>query len=300
MILLLVLAIFDNITTWIGIVSVKQIYNLFPFSSDLWFCHISSFIYVTALFMSSWLIVVITVERTIAVYWHFKLQIYSVIMSLMVVMCLINLPVFFISSITKVETMYQSHFTGSDSFSATILLLIIALLYCIIPFFTILTLNVLMLRKIYSQRKFRTQNQRSQHGKHPNSTNLTVTMFAVCFVFIMTTLPTLIFYLIIGLLNVLGRDIIIHDSLFFHIAYEMDYINHSVNFILHYVTGSVFRQTLVHLFTCQNRIKSRRHNAQHCQTEANSLIIFWYVWNQSKLMVNMSFFPVSILQSYKR
>ena len=108
--------------------------------------------------------------------------------------------------------------------------------------------------------------QMSQRKSLGRNNSLTFTMFAVCFVFGLTILPGEIVFFTTSISKLLGTDFVFHDSLFFFIIYKMDYLNHGMNFILYCVTGSVFRQTLVRIFTCtKSRISTRRAREQ-CST----------------------------------
>ena len=126
-----------------------------------------------------------------------------------------------------------------------------------------------MVRKIYSQKRFRMKYLASQHLKTTNSTSMTVMMFAVCLVFLVTTLPSNIVYLL------RATGIVTADSLFFIITLRIDNINHSVNFILYCVTGTVFRQALVQLFTCHCKKVSTRYVTEQCPTVEGRV---WYSW----------------------
>ena len=73
-------------------------------------------------------------------------------------------------------------------------------------------------------------------------------MFAVCIVFIVTTLPASLIFFMRLLSEFLEADFIVDRSTLLLITYELDDINHAVNFILYCLSGSVFRQTLVNMF----------------------------------------------------
>ena len=140
-------------------------------------------------------------------------------------------------------------------------------IYSLLPSFIIFILNILMIKKVNSQRKFRIQHQTSQQGESAaNPNNLTLTMFVVYFVFILTTLPGDSLLSIETVSKLLGIDSIFGDSSLYFIACKMYIINHSINFILYCVTGKIFRQTLVCLFTCHKRRISKRYSTQQCPT----------------------------------
>ena len=212
----------------------------------------------------------ISVERAIAIFWPLKVCIYctrrktlTMISILIAIMSVVNLPVFSASDIVKRHTGYQCYLLGYvDSQSEAIYILLYSLLYSIIPFCIILILNTLTVKKIYSQEKFRVQHQTSQRGKPGRSTSMTVTMFAVCIVFVLTTLPGQVLSLNRAVTRLRGMDLQLGNNIFVLTLYKLDSVNHSVNFILYCVTGSVFRQTLVRLFTCRKRRISRRYTAE--------------------------------------
>ena len=68
MILLLALAMTDNLNIWFVVLGENGIYTLLPYCSSFLLCQVINLISNTAGIVSSWLIVVIAVERTIAIY----------------------------------------------------------------------------------------------------------------------------------------------------------------------------------------------------------------------------------------
>ena len=155
----------------------------------------------------------------------------------------------------------------------TIFRLSTVLTYSLIPSSIIVVLNILMIKKLIAQRMFRIKNQIGQPKKSAaNSRSLTLTMFAVCFVFIVTTLPGMTLLFIKSVSKLLKTDFIVSDSPFFIIIERIYLINHSINFVLYCVTGSLFRQTLVRLFTCHSKRKSTRCSTQKCPTVQESVL----------------------------
>ena len=266
MILLLVLAVFDNLALWTVTFIQLRIINLFPLASLLWLCRILLFCFYTASNVSSWLIVLISAERTIAVFWPLKAHIYCtrrklilVISMLIVMMCVVDLPLLFTSYVSTLSGKHGCHSFESGSVIETIYLLFLAFVYCIIPFCIISVLNVLTLRKIHSKRKFRVKHQTSRQGKSTSmNSSLTMTMFAVCIVFAVTTLPLRVMLIIPEISKLLGIDLITTNNTVIMIMYRLNLINHCINFLLYCLTGSVFRQTLICLLqSCSRRISPR-------------------------------------------
>ena len=102
--------------------------------------------------------------------------------------------------------------------------------------------SYLTLKNINSKRKFRANHQTSQQGQSTSViTGLTVTMFSVCTVFTVTTLPGRVIFMFYTIAEYLGID---------DVHYEKYLVigNHCVNFLLYCMTGSVLRQTFASLF----------------------------------------------------
>ena len=139
----------------------------------------------------------------------------------------------------------------------------LASLYSIIPSCIISVLNILIIKKMKSQHRFRNNHQKS---KDTQMKILTMTMLAVCIVFIITTLPAEVFLIMRLISELLGIDLITSDSVILRISYQLGNINHSVNFLLYCLTGSVFRQTLVNLCQCCRRQNPQGHIEEPCPT----------------------------------
>ena len=172
---------------------------------------------------------------------------------------LIYIPYIFMGKLEKMHNMYQCHVEPSSL--SDVMTAIHGLLYCIIPSCIIVTTNIIMIRKIHSQKKFQSRHQASSHHrKSKRNTNLTLTMFAVCLVFVVTTLPAGIIFFVRSVTKFLGTKV----PPLIILIYKMDNINHGINFVLYCVTGSVFRQTLVKLFTCHKDRSLLRAGMQQC------------------------------------
>ena len=169
-------------------------------------------------------------------------------------MCIVILPLPLTCKINLVDGMNLCYAFSSGSLMEILYYILLSFLYTIIPFCIISVLNILIFRKIKSQNRFKNNHQKSKNTK---TTNLTLTMFAVCVVFIITTLPMEILSCLRMALELFGTDLIAYDNMFLRVASQMDTINHSINFLLYCLTGSVFRQTLVRV--CQS---CRKQNLQ--------------------------------------
>ena len=195
--ILLFLAVFDNLSLWFIFLRHDVIYSLLPLSSTLWLCRTIVFFIELAENVSSWLIVFISTERMIAVYYPLKVHIYCTrrksaiaIVILLIIIFIIGLPVMLMGSIRTADGGDKCISFGSGSILETLFSIVAGLVYSIIPSCIICVFSTLTMKKIYYQHKFRNHHYDSQNGKKTKDIkNLSFTMFAVCIVFIVTTLP---------------------------------------------------------------------------------------------------------------
>ena len=173
-------------------------------------------------------------------------------------MCIIDFPILFTSERKTNNTLYMCHTFSSGSLINSIYSVFLACVYSVIPCGVISVLNALILKKISSKRKFRVNHQTSQQGKPIGMvTSLTITMFSVCIVFAVTTLPGRIMIIVHTIAQYLGMDVVLYE-IYLVVAFRVTAINHCVNFLLYCISGSVFRQTFVRLFkNCKVRQPSR-------------------------------------------
>ena len=159
--------------------------------------------------------------------------------------------------------MYQCQFLTHGSLFSILYGLIFGLIYSLIPLCIIVVLNILIMRKINSQRKFSIKHQTSKHVKPKVTSNLTITMFVVCVAFVITTVPPETLYIVLSMSTVLGTTSVPFIAL---VSYRLKSINHSMNFLLYCLPGSVFRQTFFRLFTCRNKKMSTEHTTSRLFT----------------------------------
>ena len=98
-----------------------------------------------------------------------------------------------------------------------------------------------------SQQSFRNNHQQSKDSK---TKTLTITMLAVSIVFVITTLPDAILMFMQVDSEFLATVLITEGGIFLRVIGYLDNINHSINFLLYCLSGSIFMQTLVCL--CQS------------------------------------------------
>ena len=190
------------------------------------------------------------------------------------VMCIVSIPYFFTCKISNLEGIYHCSSLGLSSWVETVHSVFLAFVYSIVPFCIISILNVLTVTKIYSKIKFRAQHQTPQQKSSPHPiSSLTVTMFAVCIVFVMTTVPGRVAHII----NTIGVDTGL-SKLGLIALHNLALINHSTNFLLYCLTGSVFRKTFIRMFQSARRGASQRQIQEPCLTVESQ--VWWCTYDK--------------------
>ena len=79
-------------------------------------------------------------------------------------------------------------------------------------------------------------------------------MFSLSFVFLVTTLPGVLISVINGLCWIVKSNVCFSvPKIFMEIAFNLQGLNHCVNFFLYCLTGSMFWQKLIQLLSCMKR-----------------------------------------------
>ena len=259
--LIMCLAIVDNMYLLTAIHAQRGIFGELLIKPSLLYCRFTIFcIYVTGI-VSSWVTVLISFERYIAIFFPFKAHIYSTKRRMLVAVtvitilaCTSQIPLFFKCSLVFIDQRPRCFSFESDSWSDIFFLFYFFMIYSFVPLIIITVLNVLLMRKIQVQNAFRARSQ----GQHSVSTSFmkNVSLFAMmvclCVFFAVTSLPCTIIMIVNNLCKfTTGRYCIFIGGWLYRISFMLNDINHGVNFFLYCLTGSVFRQALFQLFKCK-------------------------------------------------
>jgi hypothetical protein len=140
-----------------------------------------------------------------------------------------------------------------------------ASIYSFGPFFFIITLNCLIIRKLFSAKKTRNiLRQQSSLSKRKNgneenkikgemSMKITVMLLIVSFTFLITTLPMNLVLIHSSLSAEIDNDdevAFTKEKLLETLAVMLMYVNHSINFFLYCTTGKKFRDQFRAMFCC--------------------------------------------------
>ena len=191
--LVMILAIFD-----IGyLLAVMNLEKMILNGSSVLQCSITIYLLYVCGVVSSWVTVLISLDRFI--YFPFKAHIYCTKKR----SCMIIVVLFITSSLCLVPLLYISKVSFTDqglscgfNWNGHLQMLFLSLLfifYSIVPALRIVLFNILIMRTLKVQSKFRvgSQMQRSNH-KTSNNTSQVVIMVFICSVFVATSLPSII------------------------------------------------------------------------------------------------------------
>ena len=267
--LLMSLAIFDIIYLLILITTEIPIWDI---STDpfLLHCRIMLFTLCVSGEVSSWIAVLISLERYIAIYYPFKVHTcctkktnFIIILSLTVLASIGLIPIFYTHSVKFLDERQICVFIVEDS-TTMIFQCIANMLYCPVPLLFIIFLNVKIIRKLKAQTLFRmrSQGEGSKQASSVNNKSLVAMMISVSFIFAVTTFPTVVLLVVqFSCTFIQGSTCLSHWLL--ELSFLLNNVNHSVNFFVYCLSGSVFRLALINLFKCKMRESPRSFVAPH-------------------------------------
>ena len=294
--LIMNLAIFDIIYSSAFINSERGIFGQMLLEPSLLHCRFNSFVLSISGFGSSWVTVFISVERYIAVFHPIKVHIYctkkrmlSAVFVLTSLICICTIPVFYSCSVIIIDQQptcigYSSNTTDiyystntTDIYYSTnttdiYFLCLWVICYTVLPLVFITVLNVLLIRQIRVRKAFRakSQVQNFKPTSFANNSSLTAIMVCVCVVFAVSSLPSSILDIVNWRCKFTKASHCVHTKgWLYSFAVMLDNINHSINFFLYCLTGSVYRRALFQLFKCKNLKHSEGHLPELRSIEQN-------------------------------
>ena len=260
--LIMSLAIVDTMFLFSVIHFLRGIFGELLIKPSLLYCRLTIFcIYVTGI-VSSWVTVLISFERYIAICYPFKVHIYCtkkkmfvafIIISILA--CASQIPLFFTCSLVFIGQQPRCLGFVSDTWIDMISTFFLSMISSILPLVIITVLNVILIRQIQVQSAFRARSQGQQSVSISSTKHLSLfaMMVSLCVVFAVTSLPGTILIIVNHLCKVTtGSRCIVIGGWLYHILFILTDINHCVNFFLYCLTGSVFRQALFQLFKCKH------------------------------------------------
>ena len=270
--LLLILAIFDSLFVIAKLNTRKEIFGHTQVGSSILHCSLSRFLLTISAIVSSWVTVLISLERFIAIYYPLKVHIYCtkkrsyiIIVTMTFFASVGAIPTFFISAVVSSGDSYdcQMAFTSGLVLAYGIIILTF---YSIVPSFIIAIFSISMIKKLRIQSSLRMKYQGRQCTHSSSATNKSyfVVMVSVCLVFVVTSFPWTV-VVIVTYSSCFSQGVVcmFNRSWQFQLVDMLDDMNHSLNLFLYCLTGSVFRHALFQLFRCKKTQSSDDHVNQN-------------------------------------
>ena len=274
--LLMSLAVFDIMYLSVLIISTIDIWDIIFSDTFLLYCHLKYFILWLTGIVSSWIAVLISLERYIAIYYPFKVHVYCTkkntfitTLSLTILISIGLIPIFYANSVKIVDQRQICVFIVEDS-TTVIFQCISNILACPVPFLFITFLNVRIITRLKAQTLFRLKSQRegSRQASSVNNKSLVAMMISVSFIFAVTSFPTTIVLIVqYSCTFIQGSSCL--SNWIFELLLMLNNMNHSVNFFLYCLSGSVFRLALIKMFKCKKKTSSRSFVAPHISVAEN-------------------------------
>ncbi|ELU18805.1 hypothetical protein CAPTEDRAFT_210273 [Capitella teleta] len=270
---LLVLAVADTCVLWFSCLRswVRTLTGFEVLHVSATSCKLLTFLFLTSTYLSSWLIVLLTLDRFLAIWFPLEIQSkWSICqarlaaVALIILASLTNLHVFWTFGIYELSNGKACTFDHNNVFMDQGFEYLKLMLYCFIPFVIVLTVNVLIIFKIHQKRPHQKASWMSSSSSScPESRSpherISYLLMTVSITWLVLMLP----YSLIGFVEV------IHDSVILRIAcFMLLYANHSINFFLYCLTGRKFRNELRAMMNgvccccSEQRRSSRRDSAR--------------------------------------
>lgn len=265
---LAVLAVADTIVlfmsafkTWIRLWSGFAMLHISDAS-----CKIFMFLTYFSLHLSAWLIVAVTVERFIVVW--FPLRASSICstkrakltsLALAMGLFLLNAHLFWTADLVtdpRSESKQCAMMQNNRLLYKDVIPWVHLTLYSFLPFVSLLVFNVLIIVSLIKHRQIiLSELTRADRRTRYNHRRLAITLLSISCVWIITTTPSALY----TVLPLKGETVQQAANFFFIkvICYIFMYINHSINFFLYCITGQSFRREFMK-FVCRVCRKRRK------------------------------------------
>ena len=262
-----VVAISDTLALNMGLIPNwfrdMKIVNLFPPQNVV--CRLKLYSkYVLADF-PVWILVLMTIERFISVYSplgvrnictrrRVRFSVFVVVLAVLV----INVPVLILFGGSK-----NGCFLIYPKLASTVWPLVDLTVYCLLPFLIMLTSNSAIIYLVGSRRREFIQDRVGN-----NLAAMTATLIVVCIVFIVLTLPFVVYSVLVKVY--MHTKIPPWFNIFHIVASILRYVNNSVNFLLYSLSGKPFRRELYNMFCCKSSAKIEYQTATRVSVMSRS------------------------------
>ena len=234
-------------------------------------CKLQSWLTYNATGLSCWLLSVIAIDRLVSIKYplwtktHCKRTsavMLAVIMT--VIVLLLNSHMLWI--LKKDEIQFNSNYSNTSItlevtcqatshqfvvFWDRIWPICVLVLYSILPIICLITCNIFLISKLVKRnKKFQSVNRGKGAKAQSNGDlrSITIMLIAACLFFIIVTIPVCVYVITLPFLYPSTPQGVARRTLAWSIAGLILYSNHSFNFLIYCLTGSLFRQELIRAF----------------------------------------------------
>lgn len=251
---LLVLAVTDLIVLYTGllrywIISLSDI-DIRDFSD--WGCKLHLFLLYTSMDFSSWILVSVTIERFIGIYYplHSKTLFTTrharvILVVLLVVIVGVNFHFFWTNGLTEdgCGSLNDEYYYFDEYIFTWIDFVVLS----VVPFTIMSVCNVFIIVTLRNLESRQRKLMRGLLNKSPTIKSMSTThmLIAVSVVFLLTTLPPSVYLIVEGFILPTENahpQIKAHMTLTRSVVMLIQYVNYSVNFYLYYARGTKFRK----------------------------------------------------------
>ena len=224
-------------------------------------CRIQTYLKYTLADSAVWVLVIMTIERMVAVHWpHHVRDIFTkrrTRVSVLVMVLLIgavNIPSLWMNTKNDGDTSVHHCKAANPVLAYDIWPWVDLTIYSLLPFIIMISCIVVIINTISRRRRTLTRRGSVSSSRGNKVKTLTVTLLTVAIVFLLLTAPYVIYA---TALNELYRKINVDFRLFYFVASFLRYVNNSVNFFLYCVSGKTFRTELFYRLRLRKRPMSR-------------------------------------------
>ncbi|CAH1796313.1 unnamed protein product [Owenia fusiformis] len=228
-----------------------------------WLCKAHLFLLYSAVDFSAWILVAVTIDRVITVYFPLQSKRISTRTSTCVTMVVIFVVIllinghflfthgtFYLDWYGTVYTYLCTYIDDNDFFHNTIWTWLDLSVASLVPFLMLIICNTLIIVKLMrSQKRRQEMNVSSSRTDHTRS--MTIMLLAISFIFVILTSPIVI-YLKGHQESTKDRSPLAEarDKLVWAIVNMFLYLNNAINFFMYCLSGGRFREEMRKLFCC--------------------------------------------------
>ena len=275
----IVLAIADLLLLYLGLLRyyIRELTNIDIREKNELVCKVHVFLVSFMRHFSAWILVTVTIERFISVWYPFKAKAVCTMRNGAIALAVLGVLVFSANahSLWTMELVpafnttnpfkcRRGGYKGLDIFNFKIWPWIDSFLASYCPFAIMLVFNILIIIRLTQSHWYRTQGLRTRSHSNAKMTSMTAMLLVVTLTFFMLTTPATVYF--IGQRTWWKEEKPKYPErfeVFWAATNILMYLNSAINFPLYCISGPKFRRELAEMFTnhpCRNRVSNSSDN----------------------------------------